>query len=505
MVDANSRPVDTTETDVLVVGAGLAGVCVAQELQQCGLDVLVVEAAGRIGGRLDLQQAGELALDAGGAYIGRRHTAMTSLALRHGITLQPTDSAGASLFDFGGRLVRSNVTSPPYNALVLGLALDRIEELSREICMRCPGCSPRAAAFDRVSVRDWAAQEFTHPDARSVIEQIVRELLAAEPTAVSALHFFFYTRSGGGLPFLTAFAGGAQEFRLEGGTWNLARRVASVLRHPVRLGTPVTQITRDSRQGLLVKAGTLEIRCRDVVLATGPGPARAVAIDPGLYAKTGNRTYENSRVGVGLHARPPDGGEAAGTLVAVPPSVATAAAKLHVVYDAPFWQADGLSGWVTADQGPLRFVVDDSVGRVGRGVLVGFLTGNEARAWSAGTVTTHDLMRRLANWFGPRALAPEHVSVRDWTGSPFTQGCYAGVPVFRGWADAAQAAANERTLPSRSSPNSRVWQAGSEYSSWFFGHMEGAVRSACTTAAALVDSRRPAAPGRTSAPSTSTG
>ncbi len=464
--------------DVVVAGAGLAGLCVARELQRHGHDVLVLEAADRIGGRLERRRTAGADLDVGGAYIGRRHTAVRELAARHDVPLRETDAPGAGLFDFGGRTVRTDGSLAPYSALALGTALDRVEELAERISPHHPGLSPDAARLDSLSVSDWAREEFDHPDSRALLGQIVRELLAAEPTDVSLLHFLFYTRSGGGLPYLTAFKGGAQEFRLRGGTWALAERIAASLVRPVRLSTPVTEVrhTPAGRRSLHVRAGEIRVDCDHLVLATGPGPSSTIAFtlpdDHGAGGEPGGFPAHTAIPGQ------PRGRRVPGGMAHVPASAAAAASKLHAVYDRPFWREAGLSGWVTADEGPVRFVVDDSAHRGGLGVLVGFLTGDEARAWHLGAVHTEDLLRRLSRWFGPRALSPVHASVRDWVDSPLTQGCYAGVPAFGAWVRAARDTGSGVF-------DDRVWRAGSEYATAFFGHMEGAVRSALSTASTL--------------------
>lgn len=45
-------PVDGTQVDVIVIGAGVAGLTAAQELTAKGLKVIVIEGRDRIGGRL---------------------------------------------------------------------------------------------------------------------------------------------------------------------------------------------------------------------------------------------------------------------------------------------------------------------------------------------------------------------------------------------------------------------------------------------------------------------
>lgn len=73
--------------DVVVVGAGLAGLHAALLLEAQGLDVLVVEAQARVGGRIhSMRQLGANA-EAGGTYIGAGYRRVISAAERHGVPL----------------------------------------------------------------------------------------------------------------------------------------------------------------------------------------------------------------------------------------------------------------------------------------------------------------------------------------------------------------------------------------------------------------------------------
>ncbi len=73
--------------DVIVIGAGLAGLYSALLLEAQGLDVVVVEAQSRIGGRIhSMRQLGRNA-EAGGTYIGAGYTRIFTLAERFGIEL----------------------------------------------------------------------------------------------------------------------------------------------------------------------------------------------------------------------------------------------------------------------------------------------------------------------------------------------------------------------------------------------------------------------------------
>jgi monoamine oxidase len=76
-----------TDFDVVVVGAGLAGLHAATTLESVGMRVLVLEAQRRVGGRVhSMRQQGGTA-EAGGTYIGAGYERVIAAAQRHGVEL----------------------------------------------------------------------------------------------------------------------------------------------------------------------------------------------------------------------------------------------------------------------------------------------------------------------------------------------------------------------------------------------------------------------------------
>ena len=55
--------------------------------------------------------------------------------------------------------------------------------------------------------------------------------------------------------------------------------------------------------------------------------------------------------------------------------------KINVIYDEPFWRAEGLSGQAAGDRSPIRFTFDNSPPSGTPGVLVCFLEGAQARVF----------------------------------------------------------------------------------------------------------------------------
>src|SRR3954452_4630961 len=82
---------------VFVVGAGLAGLAAAYELERRGFQVTVLEARNRVGGRVRTVRAPFLAhqtAEAGGEYIDANHRTMRAYVRRFGLTLQDVRQSG---------------------------------------------------------------------------------------------------------------------------------------------------------------------------------------------------------------------------------------------------------------------------------------------------------------------------------------------------------------------------------------------------------------------------
>ena len=77
--------------DVVVVGAGIAGLTAAARLRSAGLDVVVVEGRDRIGGRIDTtcDPPWRAPAEAGAEFIHGRHPALIQLLRQAKIPIRP--------------------------------------------------------------------------------------------------------------------------------------------------------------------------------------------------------------------------------------------------------------------------------------------------------------------------------------------------------------------------------------------------------------------------------
>src|SRR5215208_4968957 len=125
------------EAEVAVVGAGFAGVVAARELQRRGVDVVVLEARDRVGGRVLNEPIGDgKVVEIGGQWVGPGQDRLYALAREVGVETFPTHSAGDNLIEFRGELKRYTGTIPRINAAVLadvGQAQAKLNRMARRI------------------------------------------------------------------------------------------------------------------------------------------------------------------------------------------------------------------------------------------------------------------------------------------------------------------------------------------------------------------------------------
>src|SRR5215213_2372438 len=351
MADPVSR-----ESDVVVIGAGLAGLTAARRLAASGASVVVVEARERVGGRvLNEDIGGGNVVEVGAQWIGPTQDRLAALAEELGVATFPTHSSGQNTLEYGGRLRRYSGTIPRINPLVLidvERAQRKLNRLARTVPTEAPWDAEGAARLDSQTAATWMRRNVFTRAGRSLLELGIEAVWAAEPEDMSLLHMLFYIHSAGSLQMLFDTEGGAQQDRFVGGSQRIAIRAAEELGHErVLLGHPVRTIEHGSG-GVVVRADGAEVRARRAILAIAPTLAGRLSYDPPL---SGFRDQLTQRMPLGT------------------------VAKCMAVYPEPFWRADGLSGEATSDVGPVRLTFDNSPPDGSPGVLLGFLEGRHAR------------------------------------------------------------------------------------------------------------------------------
>ncbi len=273
----NSGMAGRAEADVVVVGAGLAGLTAGRELQRAGYSVLVVEARDRVGGRvLSHSLAGGDVVDVGGQFVGPAQRHVLGLAAELGVATVPIFTKGRTLLELGGRRYGYRVIPPaglvqladagPVQLVDAGLAILTLDRMARLVPVQAPWQAAGAAAADSQTLADWARGRVRTRLGRFAVEAFSQGVLACEPGEVSLLHVLFYLRSAGGFRQLTETSGAAQHGRLAGGAQLIAVRLAEQLgAGSVRLGAPVARIEQGASQVSVHGAGVVATGRRAVI------------------------------------------------------------------------------------------------------------------------------------------------------------------------------------------------------------------------------------------------
>lgn len=269
---SNGEPV-VPEADVVVVGAGLAGLRVADRLTTAGLDVHAFEASDRVGGRVRASGAGH---DLGAAFVGRRHRRLRALLSRLGLEVRPSGlMRGPVRWAVPARARTSWL--PPHAAEMAATAL-RLQRLAGGLDPARPWTSGGALELDGRSFADFVAAATRSPSVRHLWTSLIEGFATVPAQQLSLLQVVWWVRRAGGV--MAALRSGS-EFVIDGGAHQIPARLAARLPRQVTTSCPVRAVRQ--RGGVVeVDAGRHTVRARHVVVAVPLPTLRDITFDPPL-------------------------------------------------------------------------------------------------------------------------------------------------------------------------------------------------------------------------------
>lgn len=376
-----------TSAQVVVIGAGAAGLAAAETLREAGCHVLVLEARDRIGGRIWTHHEPSLRapIELGAEWVHGEAPGTRALAAR----------AGAEIVDVRGQALRAHDGHVTDGSSYWR----RVQRVMSSLDARRVPDGPVGEGIDRAEVDEDARVE-----ARRYVESFhAADLATASERAIARAEAV----EGRGTPARTAT-----------GYDTIVRTLAASLgRDALRLGAQVRCVSWSrGRVGVALDGGP-PIGARAAVIAVPIGVlrARALVIDP-----------EPPRVRRGLDAIEP------GHAVRVTLALRRPIGELVQHPDATFvfTDDDALPVWWTPHPLDAPLVVGWRGGPAARALLAGGLDVLEARAIVA-------LQRMLGTTARDARALVERVWAHDWSGDPFALGAYSFVRA--GGIDAADA------------------------------------------------------------------
>lgn len=257
----------TDSCEVLVVGAGLAGLQCARELQAAGREVVVWEASDAVGGRIRTDRVDGFLVDRGFQVLNPAYPAVRqwvdvdALALQAfgaGLRVRLPDNLAVLAHPLREpglilQTLRSGILSP---RAVVGLLRWAVPAFA----------GPLRRSGQDVALRDALDRAGCSGELRTVVERFLAGVLLEDEGSTS---------NNFALQLVRVFAAGVPGLPREG-MQALPQQLADALAAPVRTSTRVEKIRPDGNGALVTAAGTA-IRARHVVLAADPVDAARLA------------------------------------------------------------------------------------------------------------------------------------------------------------------------------------------------------------------------------------
>ena len=445
--------------DVLIVGAGAAGLTAANDLRKAGLSVVVVEARDRVGGRLWTDVIDGATLEIGGQWVSPDQDALKETIEELGLETYSRYREGESVY-IGSDGVPHRFTGEmfPVSAeteRTIAEITAQLDDMVAEIDPDRPWEHPNAAEWDEISWEGWLR-------ARTEDDEAVRNLAFATGSAMltkpahsfSLLQSLLMAASAGSYSNLVD-ADFILDKRVVGGLQQVPLRLAERLGADVVLGQPVRTL-RWGPNGVTAATDEMTVTARFAILAHAPVLYSRISFVPPMPRRQ-HQLHQHLSMGFVI--------------------------KVHAVYDRPFWRVQGLSGTAFSPYELVHEAYDNTNHGDERGTLVGFVSDRHADdAFELSAEKRRQrILESLSHYYGTDALNPVVYYESDWGSEEWTRGAYAASFDLGGL---HRYGADLRT------PVGPIHFACSDLAGAGYQHVDGAIRMGRLVASNIVDASR---------------
>ena len=379
---------------VIVVGAGMAGIAAANALAHAGIDVVVIEARTRIGGRLNTVDLGGFAVDLGGSWIHEPSgNPLTDLCDDLGIRRVPGDfPRTARCWDAA--------TGPVDGDRYRTLHAHAAEHFAEAIPGLLVALGPEATLLDGIG-RHAAAHGHGDPVLQGQLTAMLR--LYSEPDSGAPADGIALRNHP---PSTASYAGPYLGDLPVGGYQPIVKALADGI--DVRLGRDVSTISARPA-GVSVRTGdgtTLEGTHVIVTIPLGVLQTGSVEFDPPL---PNDRRAAIHRLGMGRTE------------------------KLICRFDQAWWSDAGIEHLIqiSSDGSPELPLVVGFDAIAGQPVLMALAYGSFTGSVADGSVddAVERMLRPFESMLGREVPRPTDAVRSSWTDDPYSRGCYGFVPI----------------------------------------------------------------------------
>jgi monoamine oxidase len=372
---ASAVRTDLSDTTVLVVGAGVAGLSAARYLRDQGAQVIVLEAQDRMGGRLWTDRSLGIAFEVGAGWVhGPQGNPISDLIRQVSATTYVTEDDSLMVYDLNGNPIdeaRLKQLELDFEQLLKAVDEYMDEQTDKSLAAALQALKPNA--FDN-DLMQWALSAFTEFDTGGPLESL----------------------SASNYDEDDAFNGA--DVILPDGYDAILEPLASGL--TIHLEHIVEQISYDSEGvTLMTNEGTFTGDYAVVTLPLGILKSNKVTFSPPLPDEVQNLIHK------------------------IPMGNVT---KVAAKFETAFWPVETqYFGHMSEIKGQFPYFMNCRT-FANTNVLVGLCFGNYAAVVEAKSDAeiTAEMMAILRTLFGPESPEPTDVLVTRWSQNPYTQGAY---------------------------------------------------------------------------------
>ncbi|KAL4733916.1 hypothetical protein BDV11DRAFT_209833 [Aspergillus similis] len=454
------------ELDVVIVGAGLAGLSAAAELQRAGLSYIILEARDRVGGKTWSQpipgdNLGHGMVDLGAAWTNDvNQSKVYGLAKRFGAEILEQNTTGLCVLqDAEGECSTFEYGELPKFDAATAQDIARIRDMVEADCHTLDSACPRNTEWDSMTFEAYLRSRGASKEALATAAVWTRAMLGQDPRDISALWFIAYCKAGGGLLQMRSDRkGGGQHLRIRQGMQMISKLIAESLpQDVVRLSSPVVSITQEGSSAVVIVTADKKILQARKAIITVPSPVlKTMDFSPKLpaskqlWAESANYGYYT---------------------------------KAMMIFRTPFWVEKGYCGLIQSFTGPASVIRDTSSLPDKKYILTCFMASDLGRAWAALPTDGRKvaLIKQIGKLFDAETEAAGHfvdMVTYEWVNDPYSGWGCPCIALTPGVMDAAGEAIRE--------PAGNLHFAGTETAVRWRGYMEGAIESGERAAAEVI-------------------